>query len=62
MDRMKQQLGPMAGILEYLLREIASKFISKPEERLMAVVHALLTRYSFSCFSKWNNHHMIVLV
>lgn len=45
MDRMKQQLGTMAGLLDFIIREIAGKCISKPEERLMAVVHALLTRY-----------------
>lgn len=54
MDRLKQQLGPMAGTLDLILREIASKFIAKPEERLMAVVHALLTRSETLFLS---NHH-----
>lgn len=56
MDRLKQQLGPMAGTLDLILREIASKFIAKPEERLMAVVHALLTRSGIFFLSSRCDH------
>ena len=44
MDRLKHQLGPLSNTLEIMLREIASNFMAKPEERLMAVVYVLLAR------------------
>lgn len=44
MDKLKHQLGPLSSTLEVMLREIASNFMAKPEERLMAVVHVLLAR------------------
>lgn len=55
LDALRHKLGPLASVMETMLHEIAGKFMARPEERLMAVVYALLHRYlcfiatAFSC-------------
>lgn len=44
LDRLKQQLGPIFNSLDTMLRDIATSFTTRPEERLISVVYALLTR------------------
>ncbi|KAJ7944171.1 Transformation/transcription domain-associated protein [Quillaja saponaria] len=44
MDALRSKHGNLASELEILLTEIGSKFVTLPEERLLAVVNALLHR------------------
>lgn len=44
MDVLRSKHNLMAGSLESLLQELGMRFVPKPEERLLAVVHALLHR------------------
>ncbi|KAK9855808.1 hypothetical protein WJX84_006870 [Apatococcus fuscideae] len=44
METLRQKQAGVASILEMLLTEMGSRFVPKPEERLLAVVHALLQR------------------
>lgn len=44
MEFLRQKHGNLASEMEILLTEVGSKFMPLPEERLLAVVHALLHR------------------
>eukprot|EP00210_Caulerpa_lentillifera_P007000 g6694.t1 len=44
LDRIKHPLGAIFNSLDSMLRDIASSFTTKPEERLVSVVYALLLR------------------
>ena len=44
MEFLRSKHPTMAQVLEVVLGDIGSRFVPKPEERLLAVVHALLLR------------------
>lgn len=44
MEFLRSKHPTMAQVLELVLGDIGSRFVPKPEERLLAVVHALLLR------------------
>lgn len=50
MEKLRQKHGNLASELEVMLTEIGARFMPLPEERLLAVVHALLHRcYKYQC-------------
>jgi len=50
MEALRSKHGPLVQVLENLLTEIGSRFVPKPAERLLAVVHMLLHRcYKAPC-------------